>query len=59
MERKTLKALLLIVGGIAVLVGIIWASVIGYYPKDVPYLLSFLLVGIVFLFAGSKIRVEK
>mgnify|MGYP001090091418 CR=1 FL=1 len=50
---------LMVIGGILALSGIVWMSIIGYYPNDIPVILGMLAVGAVMLTIGSKMNERK
>jgi len=58
MEKKTLKKVLIVVGFILVISAMIWAGVIGYYIKDLPFLAILLIGGGTCAYIGSKMKVE-
>lgn len=43
------------IGSVLVVIGLIWGSVIGYYPSDVPVLLCLFAVGIVLAWIGQRL----
>ena len=56
-NKKMQKNVLLGIGGVLCLGGIVKASIIGYYPDELPWLLVALIAGIILLTIGSKIKV--
>jgi len=58
-QKKSLKSILLVVGSILVLIGIIKASIIGYYVSDLGWLIPLLIVGAICLYISTKIKIRE
>ncbi|MGC0369676.1 hypothetical protein [Microbacterium sp. SLBN-111] len=46
--------LLTAVGGLLVVIGLIWGAVVGFYPRDLPLLLGLLVVGGILAYIGQR-----
>lgn len=42
------------IGAVLVVIGIIWAVIVGFYPSDLPMLFGLLIVGAILAWVGQR-----